>query len=98
MEKKIRFTCAARPQCAKMCFLLHKLTHNSQFETWTVKMTYRRSQNIDFAQIPIDLARAARPQCAKKARKCFYYIKHDSMVVFCLGCICDASVTAQKTQ
>ena len=29
----------ARPQCAKMCFLQHKLAPNGRFETWTVKKT-----------------------------------------------------------
>ena len=36
-----RFARAARPQCAKMCFLLHKVALNSHFEACIANMNCR---------------------------------------------------------
>ena len=43
--------CAARPQMAKMCFLLHKSATNGRFETWTEKKSCRVGQTNDFVEI-----------------------------------------------
>ena len=48
--ENFRFARAARPQCAKMCFLLHKLAPNGRFETWTVMKDYKVSQTNDLVK------------------------------------------------
>ena len=45
------FARAGRPQCAKMCFLLHKLAPNGRFETCTVRKSCRVSRKNDFEEI-----------------------------------------------
>ena len=59
-------TLRTRPQCSKMCFLLHKLACNGHFETQTLKKSYIWYQNNDLANMAIDLLRSMRPQCVKK--------------------------------
>ena len=61
-------TLRTRPQCSKMCFLLHKLACNGRFETQTLKKSYIWYQNNDLANMGIDLSRAARPQCVKNRK------------------------------
>ena len=36
-----RFARVARPQCTKMCFLLHKAPINDRFEARNINMSYR---------------------------------------------------------
>ena len=50
---------AARPQMAKMCFLLHKSAPNGRFHTYTVRKSYRGCQTNDFVEIQIPRARCA---------------------------------------
>ena len=60
-----RFACAARPQCAKMCFLLYKLPPNCRLEPWIIKISYLTRQNRFTHEQKSRFARAARPQCMK---------------------------------
>ena len=38
-----RFARTARPQCVKMCYLLHKVALNRRFEAWIAKMHFIKS-------------------------------------------------------
>ena len=46
MMEAIRFARAARPQCAKMWFLLHKTALEGRFKTWNIKISYMSCQKM----------------------------------------------------
>ena len=59
------FARAARPQCAKMCFLLYKAVLNGRFQVCIANMNCRYSRKNAFPKLVICYICALRPQCAK---------------------------------
>ena len=62
------FARAARPQHAKMCFLLHKAARNGRFEACIANMNCRYSRKNVFPKLAICYMCALRPQ---RAKMCF---------------------------
>ena len=72
---RIRFARTARPQCAKMCFLLHKAPLTTGLRLVTLIWV---TDNLNKISLPLHRTPAVRDICV------FYYIRHLLMTVLTL--------------